>query len=193
MKAFVVAMECEAEAVRPFLKEGDGLYVCGVGKVNAAAATQRAIDAGAREILNAGVAGGFSADMEIGGVFEVSEAVEYDFDLSAVNGTVAGQLNEFDSPYLPLSTRGVFPLRRLATGDRFTDDPADAELMANMKCSIRDMEGAAIAHVCLKNRIACRSLKAVSDIHGRGSMIEQYRCNLGYALKRLSKALETWI
>ena len=47
MRAFVIAMESEAAVVRPFLKDGDRLYVAGVGKVNAAAATQKAIDAGA--------------------------------------------------------------------------------------------------------------------------------------------------
>ena len=40
MKAFVIAMENEAAVVRPFLKDDDRLYVAGVGKVNAAAATQ---------------------------------------------------------------------------------------------------------------------------------------------------------
>ena len=55
MRAFVIAMENEAAVVRPFLKDGDRLYVSGVGKVNAAAATQKAIDAGADEILNCGV------------------------------------------------------------------------------------------------------------------------------------------
>ena len=52
MRAFVVAMECEAEQVRPFLGEGDVLVVSGIGKVNAAAAAQKAIDDGADEILN---------------------------------------------------------------------------------------------------------------------------------------------
>ena len=45
--AFVVAMESEADAVRPHLRHGDRLVVCGVGKVNAALATQRAICDGA--------------------------------------------------------------------------------------------------------------------------------------------------
>ena len=56
MKAFVIAMENEAAVVRPFLKDDDRLYVAGVGKVNAAAAAQKAIDAGAGELINCGVA-----------------------------------------------------------------------------------------------------------------------------------------
>ena len=193
MRAFVVAMECEAARVRPLMKDSDRLYVCGIGKVNAAAATQKAIDEGAREIVNAGVVGGFSGEMEVGDVFEVSAAVEYDFDLSEVNGTLAGQLEEFPSPYLPMVLKGVFPSCRLASGDHFTDNPAEAEVLERLGCSIRDMEGAAIAHVCLSNSVKCRSLKCVSDVHGKGSMIAQYKRNLEFALDRLEQALAAWI
>ena len=42
MRAFVIAMENEAAEVRPFLRDDDRLYVAGVGKVNAAAAAQKA-------------------------------------------------------------------------------------------------------------------------------------------------------
>ena len=66
MRAFVIAMESEAAAVRPHLRPDDRLFVSGIGKVNAAAATQRAIDAGATEIWNAGVAGGFDPAQAVG-------------------------------------------------------------------------------------------------------------------------------
>ena len=85
MRAFVIAMECEAECVRPHLKSDDRLYVAGIGKVNAAAATQRAICEGADEIWNAGLCGGFGDDIEVGDVFTVESAVEYDFDLAKLN------------------------------------------------------------------------------------------------------------
>ena len=87
---FVIAMECEAQCVRPHLRQGDELVVCGIGKVNAAAAAQRAIDRGADEIWNVGLCGGFGDDVEIGGVYEVESAVEYDFDLATLNGTSGG-------------------------------------------------------------------------------------------------------
>lgn len=193
MRAFVVAMEREADSVRPFLKADDRLYLSGIGKVNAAAAAQKAIDEGAIEILNAGVVGGFGSDIAVGDVFEVSSAVEYDFDLSAVNGSSVGQLDEYDSPFLPFTVRGVYPPRCLATGDRFTDDPGDGGFLESLGCSLRDMEGAAIAHVCRKNGVPCRSLKCVSDVHGQGSMIAQYRQNIDFALSRLSGALAAWI
>ena len=93
-RAFVIAMECEADAVRPALRDGDRLYVSGIGKVNAAAATQLAICEGANEIWNAGLSGGFG-DVEVGGVYGVERAVEYDFDLAKLNGTAIGVLDLF--------------------------------------------------------------------------------------------------
>ena len=74
-RAFVVAMTCEADALRPLLAPGDRLYVSGVGKVNAAAATQLAIDGGASEVWNAGVAGSFSPELSIGTCVVVDRAV----------------------------------------------------------------------------------------------------------------------
>ena len=160
MRAFVIAMESEAAVVRPFLKDGDRLYVAGVGKVNAAAATQKAIDAGADEILNCGVAGGFDPAMKIADVFEIDRAVEYDFDLAQLNGTEVGVHNERTTPRL-----GV---------------------------TIRDMEGAAIAHVCEMNGVPCRILKCLSDVHGQGAMTDQYKANLSKALLSLAKAFPAW-
>lgn len=192
-RAFVIAMTNEAEAVRPAVGPDDLFFVCGVGKVNAAAATQQAIDAGATEIVNAGVCGGFDPQMKVGDVFEVSSAVEYDFDLAQLNGTRVGQLDEMDTPYLPLAVSGKSPTRVLATGDRFNDSDDDLSVLSDLGCTLRDMEGAAIAHVCVKAGVTCRALKCVSDVKGRGSMTGQYCENLARCLECLRNAVISWI
>lgn len=192
MRAFVIAMESEAAVVRPFLKDGDRLYVAGVGKVNAASATQKAIDAGADEILNCGVAGGFDPAMKIADVFEIDRAVEYDFDLAQLNGTEVGVHNERMTPYFGLQTRGLFPARTLGSGDRFSDSQADLPVLARLGVTIRDMEGAAIAHVCEMNGVPCRILKCLSDVHGQGAMTDQYKANLSKALLSLAQAFPAW-
>ena len=196
MKAFVVAMECEADCVRPHLKPGDRLYVSGIGKVNAAAATQRAICEGAGEIWNIGLAGGFG-DVEVGGVYGVERAVEYDFDLAKLNGTAVGTLNEYDTPYIELvapdgvDERLAFPVRTLATGDRFNDSAADNELIVRaLGAALRDMEGAAVAHVCKRCGVRCVALKCVSDVEGRGAMTGQYLENKARCLAGLTAALK---
>lgn len=193
MRAFVIAMENEAEQVRPFLRDGDRLYVAGVGKVNAAAAAQKAIDAGADEILNCGVAGGLDPAMEVGDACEISQAVEYDFDLTMINGTRIGTHNERTTPYFDCRTSGRFPARILATGDRFTNDERDVTVPLELGATVKDMEGAAIAHVCELNGVPCRMLKCISDVHGKGAMTGQYKDNLAKALQSLAKALSSWL
>ena len=195
MRAFVIAMECEAGCVRPFLKPEDRLIVCGIGKVNAAAAAQRAIsEYGADLIVNAGLAGGFGAGMEAGGVYEVTAAVEYDFDLAKLNGTAVGVLDEYDTPYLEVEATGAFPGAILATGDHFNDSENDYSLIRDeLKASLRDMEGAAIAHVCKKNGVRCRMVKCVTNVAGKGSMTGQYECNRELALGRLAAAMKEYL
>lgn len=193
MRAFVIAMENEAEQVRPFLRDGDRLYVAGVGKVNAAAAAQKAIDAGADEILNCGVAGGLDPAMEVGDACEISQAVEYDFDLTLINGTRLGTHNERTTPFFDCRTTGKFPARILATGDRFTNDERDVTDPLGLGATVKDMEGAAIAHVCELNGVPCRMLKCISDVHGKGAMTGQYKDNLAKALACLRSALSFWM
>ena len=202
MRAFVIAMDCEAEAVRPWLKPGDRLYVCGIGKVNAAAATMKAICEGADEVWNAGLCGGFGDDIGVGDVFAVESAVEYDFDLAKLNGTRVGQLNERNSPYIPLAkivthrcstSTFDFDSQTLASGDRFNDSDADLALLKELGATVRDMEGAAIAHVCEKEGVPCHSVKCISDVHGRGAMTEQYLDNIPFCQQKLGEAVKELI
>lgn len=200
MRAFVMAMRCEADAVEPHLKPGDRLYVAGIGKVNAAAATQKAICEGADEIWNVGLCGGFGDDIEVGDIYGVESATEYDFDLAKINGVSVGVLDGFDTPYLhcykPAELRENPPewfkgWRILATGDRFNDSEADHALITETLCaSLRDMEGAAVAHVCKMADVKCVSLKCVSDVAGRGAMTGQYLDNRARCLVGLSMAMK---
>jgi adenosylhomocysteine nucleosidase len=192
MKVFIVAMENEAEAVRRAVGDKYKIYISGIGKVNAAAATQHAIFDGATEILNCGLCGAIDQNMKIGEVYEVKSAVEYDFDLAELNGTDVGVLNERRDAYIPAMPKGIFQSKILASGDRFTNSEDDFMLLDRLNCSLRDMEGAAIAHICEKNNIQFRSLKAVSDVRGQGLMISQYKKHTTEALDALSAAIQKW-
>jgi len=197
MRAFVIAMECEADCVRPFLKGDDRLYVSGIGKVNAAAATQKAICEGATEIYNAGLCGGFGADIAVGDIYGVDSATEYDFDLAKINGVAVGVLDGFDTPYIScarfprVESREWFKgWKILATGDHFNDSDSDYKLITeDLGASLRDMEGAAIAHVCKLAWIPCYSLKCVTNVAWAGSMTGQYSENKDACLKKLKVAL----
>ena len=192
MRAFIIAMPDEAEAVRPALKEGDRLIVSGIGKVNAATATARALCGGADEILNAGFCGGFDPAMKPGDCFEVERAVQYDFDLAELNHTDVGVLDERRDAYLPLAATGRFPARTLATGDRFSSSESDYALLARLGCTLRDMEGGAIAQVCEKAGVRCRSLKCVTNVAGSGAMVGQFNDNRRYCFECLRRAAISW-
>ncbi len=206
MRAYVIAMDCEAACVRDRMADAFAsreygrtvvsgrlggervlLVVSGVGKSNAAAATQFAIQSGADEIVNLGVCGGFEPQMKIGDLYEVDRAVQYDFDLAQLNGTAVGVLNERTSPYIPLRTTGRYPAKTLATGDHFNDNTADLPLLASLGAGLRDMEGAAVAHVCETAGVPCRALKCVTNVLGAGAT-GQYAENLARCLAILAEA-----
>ena len=208
MKVFVVAMENEARCMIGHLEGLSenkvhgrrvvcgrlggievAVVVSGIGKVNAAAAAQLAIsELNADVIVNFGVAGGFDSAMEAGEIYAIDRAVEYDFDLSALNGTEIGTLDERDDPYIPLEVGGEFPVRTLGSGDRFSDDEGDLPLLRRLGIAVRDMECAAIAHVCETAGVRMRAYKCISDVYGKGSMMSQFRANLSRCLEIIARA-----
>lgn len=169
------------------------LIACGVGKVNAAIGAQMLIDIyHARILVNFGVAGGIRENTEIGKVYQIGKAVQYDFDLSVPNGTRIGTLDELQENFLPLAVlpESGLPVRALATGDRFNDNPDDFLLIRDyMDADIRDMEGGAVAQTALHAGIPCYQWKAISDKAGSNSSFEQYTANKLRALDRLRETL----
>ena len=209
MKVFVVAMEKEAAPilevmrVRRFLNfcgkrvlTGElygvrcGVVVCGVGKVNAAMGAQIAIDElGAEVIINIGYAGGLNGSLEVWKMYEISHAVQYDFDLTQLNGTKIGTLDECKENFLALDALSLYPLKKLATGDRFNDSAEDFKLLTELGADIRDMEGAAVAQVCMHAKVELRAYKVISDLAGSGSTTEQYMKNLAVCADTIKREL----
>ncbi len=160
------------------------VVVCGVGKVNAAAGACAAIGYGATLVFNFGVAGGLNDRCEVSEIYTIEKAVQYDFDCSQLNGskvgTLDGETDNFMPLYVPEKLR--FPLRALGTGDRFNDSVKDHELLLELGCDIREMEGGAIAEVCKYAGVPFMSVKTISDVYGSGCTTDQFRKNLKIAL-----------
>ena len=170
------------------------LVICGIGKVNAAIGTQIAIDLfGAKKILNFGVAGGLNDEIELCQVYQIEKAVQFDFDLTQLNGTKMGTLDEYSENYLSLSTLDtLYPTKKLGTADRFNDSKTDYLLLTNeLNADIRDMEGCAIVQTAIKANIPVSSFKSISDLANSGSTTEQYLKNRANALKNLKNELKT--
>ena len=170
------------------------LCICGVGKVNAALGAQLLVSKfDVKCLLNFGVAGGLNADTELCQVYQIGAAVQFDFDLTQLNGTAMGTLDEYTENYLQLNRlKDVFPIRKLGTADRFNDSPADYKLLtAELRADIRDMEGAAIVQAAYATQLPVYSVKAISDVAGSGSTTEQFLANKDKALQNLKAALPT--
>ncbi len=168
--------------------------VCGVGKVNAAIGAQILIDKyNVTKILNFGVAGSLNTHTSLCQVYQISYAVQFDFDLVQLNGTTIGTLNEYTENYLALNTLDLtFEHRKLGTADRFNDSPNDYKLLtAELGADIRDMEGGAIAQAAIAAKLPIYSIKAISDVAGSGSTTEQFLANKDKALANLKLALPT--
>ena len=211
MKCFVIAMKSEAEPVISAMSiekdysncgkrvvcgklfgEKVAVVVCGVGKVNAASGTQYAVDClNATTVINLGVAGGLNDTLKIAYMYCVSAVVQYDFDLTQLNGTPIGTLNECTENYLPLSVAEGFEIKKVATGDRFNDSPEDFKLITEvLGADIREMELGAIAQVCMHAGVKCYSFKAVSDLAGSGSTTEQFVKNLAACSVTIANSIE---
>ena len=166
--------------------------VCDVGKVNAALGAQLLVSKfDAEMLLNFGVAGGLNESTKLCAVYQIGSAVQFDFDLTQLNGTKIGTLDEYTENYLSLNVLKLpFEVRNLGTSDRFNDSPADYELLTKeLKADIRDMEGGAIVQAGYSAKLPVYSIKAISDVAGSGSTTEQFLINKDKALQNLKSAL----
>lgn len=159
----------------------DGQYVAiittGAGLVNAAAGTQRGIDAlNPSHVLMVGVAGAIDPEfppgtviipagwvnhqagkIDAGGFTPVSQTYLVDTDLLAI-----GQ-------FLPGVVAGGIGL----SGDVFVDSPAFRdELFTRTAASVVDMESAAVAQVSAQNDTPFLIIRAVSDTAGGDAQTE---------------------
>jgi len=147
--------------------------LCGIGKVNAAAAAMHLADIGCDYILNYGLSGGISGISKNELCF-CDRFLEHDFDLTGLGYkpcekpsqkyvyTVSDELFE-------IVNRVISPLKKgtAVTGDRFICDAAVRDYFKNefsaMSC---DMETAAIAYVADSANIPFISVRRISDDAG---------------------------
>lgn len=170
------AAPLETVAGVPFYTVDDGItaYCGGIGKVNAAMATQLCIDRCHPDlILNAGVAGSFQ-DLPIGTIVLAESLLQHDVDTSPIGDPVGlvSTVNrlEFPAGPLPLAKKLLDGLRvpyvtgKVASGDAFMVKGERADWVAStFSPTLCEMEGCAVAQVCLRNHVAFMALKSVSD------------------------------
>lgn len=181
----------------PFFEVSPGIIACagGVSKVNAAMAAEiLCLKYGVDLILNAGVAG-CATDLPTGSLVIASEFVQHDVDTTAV-GDPIGLVSTVNQTVFPtwepeqcaalLGQLGTSVVTgRVATGDWFATKGQRAEWVRDtFQPLLVEMEGGAIAQVCLRNGVRFVSLKSVSDHLFADNQAEEY-FDFGQALEKL--------
>ena len=154
---------------------------CGIGKVNATAATMHLIDIGCDIILNYGLSGGVSG-IGRGELCVVNRFLEHDFDLTGIGYKPCekpGQkyIYEANAELIDLCLK-LLPDAKCGTavtGDSFIcDEEKRISLKEQFSAMSCDMETAAIAYVCEASSIPFLSIRRISDDAGADAL-ENYR------------------
>jgi len=155
--------------------------LCRVGKVNAAHTTSVMIaNFNVSGIINVGVAGGIGGDVEIGDVVVSTDLVQHDVDATTF-GYALGHVPSLSETFFTaddalcesakkageniLANHGrKLHMGRIATGDQFIASPADKNsILENFGALAVEMEGAAIAQVCVLTNTPFVVIRAISD------------------------------
>lgn len=150
---------------------------CGVGKVFAGICAQTMIlKYQVDTIINIGVAGSLSKQLNILDVVVADEVVQHDMDTTGLNDPL-GRVSGIDVTYFPcdpgmnkkiiniLKNNDInYQVGRIATGDQFiSQEIIKQKIVENFKAIACDMEGAAIAQVCYIHKIKFAEIRSISD------------------------------
>ena len=154
------------------------LIKSGIGKVNAARVTQVLIDKFDIEyIINVGTAGSLNDKLEIGDIIIGKELVQHDFDTTAFGDekgyiTGTGKIFKSDSRLIDMYKNYISEKRleyntiigTIASGDIFcTEKWMKDKIRAKFNADCVEMEGAAVAQICILNRVPFIVIRSISD------------------------------
>ena len=178
------------------------LVISGVGKVNAARATQILIDNYKVDyIINVGVAGGINNELHIGDIVIGEKLVQHDFDITAFNhkkGYIPNlgiyinadeYLVRIAESVLSDSNTGYFK-GVIASGDIFcTEEWMSKKIADKFDALCVEMEGASIAQVCFFSKVPFLILRSISDVPNNDNVIT-YEKFLADSSKKIALALD---
>lgn len=183
------------------------LVKCGVGKVNAARITQILINNfEISYIINVGTAGGINEKIEIGDLVVAEKLVQHDFDITAA-GHEKGYITDigkyfYSDKMLIEKTKITIEkinenfnafIGTIATGDIFVQDiEVKDRIKKEFNADCVEMEGAAIAQVCLLNNIPFIVIRAISDKPNGKNAID-FETYLKMACERYAKFIDFFI
>ena len=166
------------------------LVKAGVGKVNAASVTQLLIDKFDVDcIINVGSAGAINYDLGYGDIVISTSLVQHDFDITCFDHekgyiTDIGReikaneylINTFEKVINKVDKNIRVIKGIIATGDQFLNDAEvkkEIRLEFNAECG--EMEGAAVAQVCMLCDIPFVIIRSISDKPNSNEKIDFYK------------------
>lgn len=177
---------------------------CGIGKVFAAMCAQTMILKYApKYIINSGVAGALSKELNILDAVIATKMVQHDMDTSPLGdpkGLISGiniveiesdvdvssQLEKAANEHNVRTVRGI-----IASGDQFIADPdKKAEIVSLFGAIACEMEGASIAQVCYVNKVPFCVMRTISD--GKGEAMD-YQAFAVSAAKKSMEIIEKFL
>jgi len=185
------------------------LVECGVGKVNSARTAQIMIDKyGVNYIINVGVAGGTTDELNIKDIVIGEKLVQHDFDVTSAGdyekGEIArtGKFFESDSRLVKLCEEVIDEITNkdfytkvgiIASGDYFCAIPEKAiKIREEFNADCIEMEGAAIGQVCFLDEVPFLVIRGISDTPNGNNEVA-FHAYLEIVSKQVSEILERLI
>lgn len=181
------------------------LVESGVGKVNAARATQILIDSYKIDYLfNIGVAGGVDKSLSVGDIVISNEVVQHDFDITIfkhkkgyipnIGDSIKVDKNLLNNCKNILDKENiVYKEGVIATGDIFcTEDKMGEKINTKFSALCVEMEGASIGQVAYLCKIPFLILRSISDVPNNNNKVT-YEEFLPTSCKKIAVAMKAII
>lgn len=184
------------------------LVEAGVGKVNAARATQIMIDNFEIDvIINVGSAGATNEQLNIGDIVIGKKLIQHDFDITAFGhpkGYISnvGEYVESDERLIKKIEKAISDIKEndfkikigtIVSGDIFcTEIKMKEKVRTKFNADAIEMEGAAIAQVCKLDKVPFIIIRSISDNPNRNNNItfDQF---LEKASKRCAEIIKKYL
>ncbi|MBQ9279998.1 MAG: 5'-methylthioadenosine/adenosylhomocysteine nucleosidase [Clostridia bacterium] len=174
------------------------LVLSGVGKVNAARTTQLMLDKfEVNAVINVGSAGALNEELGYGDIVLSTALVQHDFDITCF-GHPKGYISDIgveikaDDKLIEMFEKTSMKVVKgtIATGDQFYNSPEiKRALRETFHAECDDMEGAAVAQVCMLCHVPFVVIRSISDKPKSEEKVDFYEY-LELASKRCAKMIE---
>lgn len=178
----------------------------GIGKVAAGICAQAMIlEYEPDLVINVGVAGSLSPELNIGDIAVASAVVQHDMDTVGL-GDPPGMICGLNIVEIPSSEDAVEDLEKssmdlgfktkkgiIATGDVFVTSTEKKQLIVESFHAIAcEMEGAGVGQACYSNGVPFCVLRAISD-NGDENVHQDYHMSLDMAAERATQVMEGYL